>query len=377
MSELSGFFDAHKVGGEWDRSYVAVDFARYFASFIKNGVFAGQSNELQVVQSNPPGMSVTVASGKSWIEGYFYYNDADLQLTLDNADGVLDRIDIIVCRWSSVDRTIKTYVKKGTAAISPVSPTPQWDADVKELQLASIQVNAGVVAISQSLITDTRPNTSVCGWVTSVIDQVDTSTLFLQWQDAYSKYFQEQKAAWDEFFDSVQKDLGTPVMTTITLSAAGWKNATSPYQQTVVVGGLNRNSKIDFQLTQTQAAWFERTALFAVNEGGTVTVYALGDKPTKDMTLQVVLSNVMANGGKIVGGLVGTLAPRGDFAQTDEGKPDYIRNKPDLSGYLKKNGGSMTGALTTKGIILTPGVDFFDSLPGTVTPNKLVFVKVG
>lgn len=211
MSELSGFFDAHKVGGEWDRSYVAVDFARYFASFIGNGVFAGQSNELQVIQSNPLGMSVTVASGKSWIEGYFYYNDADLQLTLDNADGSLDRIDIIVCRWSSVDRMIRIHVKKGTAAVSPVSPPLQWDSDVKELQLASIRVNAGIVAISQSLITDTRPNTSVCGWVTSVIDQVDTSTLFLQWQDAYSKYFDEQKAAWDAFFDSVQGDLGIPI----------------------------------------------------------------------------------------------------------------------------------------------------------------------
>lgn len=215
MSELSGFFDAHKVGGEWDRSYVATDFARYFASFIGNGVFAGQSNELQVIQSNPQGMSVTVASGKSWIEGYFYYNDADLQLTLDNADGALNRIDIIVCRWSSVDRMIKTYVKKGTAAVSPVSPTPQWDADVKELQLASIRVNAGIVAISQSLITDTRPNTNVCGWVTSVIDQVDTSTLFLQWQAAYDQEYQntqtyiaEQKALWEEFFDTVNEDMG-------------------------------------------------------------------------------------------------------------------------------------------------------------------------
>lgn len=46
-------------------------------------------------------------------------------------------------------------------------------------------------------------------------------------------------------------------------------------------------------------------------------------------------------------------------------------------GALQKTGGAMTGALTTKGIILTPDVDFFDSLPGTVTPNKLIFVKVG
>lgn len=170
---------------------------------------------------------------------------------------------------------------------------------------------------------------------------------------------------------------GSGKITTVAIPVSGWKNAASPYQQTVAVDGLSQNSKIDFQPTQTQAAWFERTALFAVNEGGTVTVYALGDKPTKDMTLQAVLTDVVTDGGKIVGGLVGTLAPRGDFGQTDEGKPDYIRNKPDLSGYLEKSGGSMTGALTTNGIFLTKDVDFFDALPGTVTPNKLIFVKVG
>lgn len=211
MSEKSGFFDAHKVSGEWDRTYISEDFARYFAAFIGNGVFANKSSELQVIQSSPLGMSVTVASGMSWLDGYFYYNDSELQLSLDNADGSLNRIDTIVCRWSAVDRLIKTVVKKGVAAVSPQAPTPQWNSDIKELQLASIQVSAGTTSITQSLITDTRPNTNVCGWVTSLIDQVDTSTLFLQWQDAYTKYFDEQKAAWDAFFDSVQSDLGIPI----------------------------------------------------------------------------------------------------------------------------------------------------------------------
>ena len=211
MSEFSGFFDAHKVSGNWDRTYVAAEFARYFASFVGNGVFAGQSNELQALQSTPQGMSITVAPGKAWIEGYMYYNDANLVLSVDNADGALNRIDTVVCRWSATDRMIKTYIKKGTAAVSPVTPTVQWDADVKELQLAYINISAGATAIAQSMIVDTRANNSVCGWVTGIIDQVDTTTLFLQWQDAYTKYFDEQKAAWDAFFDSVQSDLGIPI----------------------------------------------------------------------------------------------------------------------------------------------------------------------
>lgn len=215
MSEKSGFFDAHKVSGEWDRTYISEDFARYFSAFVGNGVFANKSDELQVIQSNPLGMSVTVAPGMSWLDGYFYYNDSELQLSLDNADGSLNRIDTIVCRWSAVNRLIQTVVKKGVAAVSPQAPTPQWNSDIKELQLASIQVSAGTTSITQSLITDTRPNTSVCGWVTSLIDQVDTSTLFLQWQNAYNQeflntqnYIAQQKALWDAFFDSVNKDIG-------------------------------------------------------------------------------------------------------------------------------------------------------------------------
>lgn len=215
MSEKSGFFDAHKVSGEWDRTYISEDFARYFSAFVGNGVFANKSNELQVIQSSPLGMSVTVASGMSWLDGYFYYNDSELQLSLENADGSLNRIDTIVCRWSAVDRLIRTVVKKGVAAVSPQAPTPQWNSDIKELQLASIQISAGTTSITQKLITDTRPNTTVCGWVTSLIDQVDTSTLFLQWQDAYNQeflntqnYIAQQKALWDAFFDSVNKDIG-------------------------------------------------------------------------------------------------------------------------------------------------------------------------
>lgn len=215
MPEKSGFFDAHKVGGTWDRTYISEDFARYFSAFVGNGVFAHKSDELQVRQSSPQGMSVIAASGMSWLDGYFYYNDSELQLSLDNADGSLDRIDTVVCRWSAVDRLIRTVVKKGVAAVSPQAPTPQWNSDIKELQLASIRIPAGTTSITQSLITDTRPNTTVCGWVTALIDQVDTSTLFLQWQDAYNQelantqnYIAQQKALWDAFFDSVSGDIG-------------------------------------------------------------------------------------------------------------------------------------------------------------------------
>lgn len=182
MAEWSGFFDAHKVGDSWDRTYLAEDFAKFFAPLIGNGVFAGKSNELQVFQSVPAGMSVVLSSGQSWIEGYGYINDSDLSIPVDPADGALGRIDRIVNQWSSVDRRIRTVWKKGTPAVNPVAPTLRWDADYKELNLCTLDISAGLSAITQDKIHDTRMDSSVCGWVTSLIEQVDTSTLYVQWE---------------------------------------------------------------------------------------------------------------------------------------------------------------------------------------------------
>lgn len=196
MAEWSGFFDAHKVGESWDRTYLAEDFAKFFAPLIGNGIFAGRSNELQVFQSVPAGMSVVLSSGQSWIEGYGYINDSDLSIPVDPADGALGRIDRIVNQWSSVDRQIRTVWKKGTPAVNPVVPTLRWDADYKELSICTLDVSAGLSAITQDKIHDTRMDSSVCGWVTSLIEQVDTSTLYVQWE-----------AAAKVVLDAIQKEL--------------------------------------------------------------------------------------------------------------------------------------------------------------------------
>lgn len=50
--------------------------------------------------------------------------------------------------------------------------------------------------------------------------------------------------------------------------------------------------------------------------------------------------------------------------------------KETVDSALPKSGGTMTGAITTNGIILTDGVDYGDNLPSTVTPGKLFFKKV-
>ncbi|WP_432408644.1 hypothetical protein [Wukongibacter sp. M2B1] len=187
MAEKSGFFNS--VNG--DRKYKADFFAEYFASFIGNGVFPNPSDNLQVIAND--NMTVTVKQGSAWINGYFYVNDSDLILNIDNADGVLNRIDRIVLQYSTLDRTITAKIKKGTFDSSPIALILQRDADAYELGIADIAINAGATSITQANITDLRLSNDYCGVVTGTVDQIDTTTLFNQ----YQSWLLEKKSEYD------------------------------------------------------------------------------------------------------------------------------------------------------------------------------------
>lgn len=180
--EKSSFFNSVSH----DRAYKAEDWAEYFASFIGNGVFPVPSTGLQVVAGS--GMNVTVRAGKAWINGYFYQNTGDLTVQLATADGQLNRIDRIVVQWNLTNRTILTKVKSSGFSASPSAPAVQRDADIFELVLADVFVAAGVTAITQSRITDQRLNTSLCGVVAAVVDQIDTAAFNAQLQAWFAEY---------------------------------------------------------------------------------------------------------------------------------------------------------------------------------------------
>lgn len=291
MAEWSGFFDAHKVGDSWDRTYLAEDFAKFFAPLIGNGVFAGKSNELQVFQSVPAGMSVVISSGQSWIEGYGYINDSDLSIPVDPADGALGRIDRIVNQWSSVDRRIRTVWKKGTPAVNPVAPTLIWDADYKELNLCTLDISAGLSAITQDKIHDTRMDSSVCGWVTSLIEQVDTSTLYVQWE-AQARIV----------LDAIQKELadleaGTAVelkklqFKNVSVSKGSFVSDTTyqdfPYKASITLSGVIE-SMIPEVVLSVDDALSGNYAPVAESYNGGVYLYA-GSPPDADITIPTIL----------------------------------------------------------------------------------------
>lgn len=207
MAENSGFFDAHIVGDEYDRVYLAEHFARYFASFIGNGVFGGRLNSLMVVAMDVDSMKVVVKSGQAWINGYWYENDSDKQLTIGTADGVLNRIDAIVVRYTTINRSIEVTVKRGTPATSAVAPSIQRDADVWELCLAQVRIGAGAIKIVSSNITDTRLNMSLCGQVTGTVKQIDTSAYGAQLNRFIERYMAKAEQDYQDKYIATLDDL--------------------------------------------------------------------------------------------------------------------------------------------------------------------------
>lgn len=189
MAFTSAFFDAELVGGEYDRVYSAEKFAEYFAAFIANGVFPDPSTNLQVVNNLPSDMTVVVKPGLGWINGYYCKNDGEYTLDVSPANGTLPRIDAVVIRWSRSERAMFLEVKTGIANSSPVTPSLERSADNYELMLASIYVDAGVTSIGQLAITDKRPDSTVCGWVKGTVEQIDTTALFAQYDDAFQTWF--------------------------------------------------------------------------------------------------------------------------------------------------------------------------------------------
>jgi hypothetical protein len=80
----------------------------------------------------------------------------------------------------------------------------------------------------------------------------------------------------------------------IPLPAAGWQGETNPYWQVATIEGISPFSKVDLQPSPEQLAIFHNKDLAFVteNEDGVVTVYAIGDKPTQDYTIQATVTEV-------------------------------------------------------------------------------------
>ena len=173
--------------------YVGAEYAMRWLHGRTSGVFAANNNAAVAAVQNS--MAVTVSDGLGWIanaenNGVVWWNDtekstgAKMQLTVDAADGTLNRIDRVIVEWKTTDYADLPEIKilKGTPASTAAAPALTNTTTARQISLAKISVAAGTTSITPSMITDERLDTSVCGLVTESVT-ADTSVINAQFSE--------------------------------------------------------------------------------------------------------------------------------------------------------------------------------------------------
>lgn len=191
MAEKSGFFNAMETEeGTYDREYDAEQFAEYFANFVSNGVYANPTNQLKVVFNDSPEKPfvVVVRKGKAYIDGYWYELTEDMDVTISANTKSYAIKDVICCTLDKTERKVSIILKEDVTSDMPVNNNTQHD-----LVLSTVLVQPNAPKLNAEDITDKRPDKTYCGFVTGVIDQIDTTELFKQYDDAFKIWFDEMK----------------------------------------------------------------------------------------------------------------------------------------------------------------------------------------
>lgn len=191
MAEKSGFFNAREAeDGTYDREYDAEQFAEYFANFISNGVYANPANQLKVVFDDSPSKPfvVIVRKGKAYIDGYWYELTEDMEITIPVNTKAYIVKDVIRCTLDKAERKVSIVLEEDV-----ISDHPTNNKNRHDLILSTIIVQPNASKLNAEDITDKRPDKTYCGFVTGVIDQIDTTELFQQYDETFQTWFNEMK----------------------------------------------------------------------------------------------------------------------------------------------------------------------------------------
>ena len=205
----SGYFNS--ING--DRKYNAEKMSKYFAGLFSKGVVMNYGEMFSVKATT--GMIVEVGTGKAYFtDGKWIESDSKIRFTIDPSDVVLNRIDsiVLVKDRNESKRNCNIVYKKGTPSSSPIPPKLTNDENIEEMQLCTIKVNKLVESITQSSITNTIPDNSVCGYITGLISHVSTEDLFKQWEAAYQEYYNQSTKEFEDWFSNLRENLSTSTL---------------------------------------------------------------------------------------------------------------------------------------------------------------------
>lgn len=203
----SGFFDSVNN----DRLYSADEMNRPYKRVITEGIFATPqgtpSTDLQVLSAQSA-MNIRVKAGEGLLGGKWFENATDLTITVPNNTNVVPRRDSVIIQVDKRQsgRKVNIVYREGTPSSNPQPPAIGTVPNVIEKRVANIYVASGATAINQDAIVDLR-GSDECPWITSLIKQVDTSTLYAQWQTAYQNFYNQENQRMNNFYDRIEDDV--------------------------------------------------------------------------------------------------------------------------------------------------------------------------
>ncbi|WP_290395680.1 hypothetical protein [uncultured Duncaniella sp.] len=200
-----GYFDSDIIGIDdegmpiFDRAELSDLFALLFASLVSDGVLA-LPNTCFKIRAAGNGLNIERMPGFGMVKGHFCYDDESDTMTL-TAPQTYSRIDRVIMRLNLLDRMVEIIIKQGEEAAKPQPPELIRPAagDYFELCLAEITLTPKQTTITQSSINDTRANSSVCGFITQLIDHIDTSVFYAQFDAFYTEFVRKSDTAYGKF----------------------------------------------------------------------------------------------------------------------------------------------------------------------------------
>lgn len=186
---------------EYDRASNSKEFAGLLKGFFRDGVF--DNSALQVLAGG--GLTATVSAGGVMVQGRVKHLKSAQAVEFETAAS-LPRLDRVVVRLdlSNAVRDLVLDVLTGTPASTPSAPALTRNDTVWEICLATVRIAASATSVSQSAITDTRLDSSLCGLVAAVLNDFDTNTFYEQVQADLAEFKEEEQAEFDAWFENLQ-----------------------------------------------------------------------------------------------------------------------------------------------------------------------------
>lgn len=234
-------------------------------------------------------MTIKIDTGRGWFDKRWVDNSSEYLMTLESADVTLNRYCAVVVRTDRTEsvRASAPVLKYGAYATSPKKPEMTRTEEVKEYCLAYIYIKAGATQITAADIEDTRGDTELCGWVTGLIEQLSTTTLFEQWTQIFSDWF----AGLQDIIDTdVETKLvnALPQAVTVTLPVDGWSASDGKYLNTVTVPIMNETKSVITYVNKDTMADYVEAGITCKEQGQNSLTFEATAKPTAEIKVDIL-----------------------------------------------------------------------------------------